>query len=239
MDTYKLYNIEDKVFSTLPIEERIDILKIKNESDYNSYCGKKIAPTWTYFFFSGEEDNEVMSILNKRDKAEFLKKQKEIPKPKKIELNIPLCIQEDFKHFNIDCVCKNYKQQDRLTKLEKYNIDLVLNYDYDTMRNLVFTEKLYNYFIRNNEIINIEFYEFLLFNNIITYNIEEYFMGDTEDINTEKIKVYFTETFRPYFYKKYKAILKEINLDDDSKLKIFDFFYRKINVNIYKKKRKS
>eukprot|EP01050_Picozoa_sp_SAG11_P029671 SAG11_NODE_8449_length_1014_cov_3.381421_2_plen_66_part_00 len=64
MDTYKLYNIKDEDFIKLPIEERIKIVNIKNEKDYNHYCGKKIAPSWTYFFFSDEEDSAVMKILN-------------------------------------------------------------------------------------------------------------------------------------------------------------------------------
>eukprot|EP01050_Picozoa_sp_SAG11_P012141 SAG11_NODE_1332_length_5179_cov_193.229724_6_plen_285_part_00 len=233
MDTYKLYNIKDNDFSKLPIEERIKILNIKNVKDYQRYCGMKIAPRWSFYFFSDGEDTEVMKIINKMEKTERLLNK---PIKKKLNLNIPLCIQEDYKHFNIKYECKHYTQQDKMMKLEECNIDMVLNGDADSIRDRVFTEKLYNHFIKNDKIINIEFYEYLIFNNIITYNIDDYFTEEGDIIDNKMVNKYYTETFRPYFYQKYKAILKEINIDDDRKLKNFDFFYRKINVNIYIKK---
>eukprot|EP01050_Picozoa_sp_SAG11_P029670 SAG11_NODE_8449_length_1014_cov_3.381421_1_plen_40_part_10 len=40
-----------------------------------------------------------------------------------------------------------------MMKLEECNIDMVLNGDEDSIRDRVFTEKLYNHFIKNVKII--------------------------------------------------------------------------------------
>ena len=60
-------------------------------------------------------------------------------------------------------------------------------------------------------------------------------MDKKDNIDKKLINQYYTETFRPYFYEKYKSQLKLIDIDDDRKLKIFDKIYKKVIINKYKK----
>ena len=227
MDTLKEYNITDINFTKLPTDEKIKILNIKTESDYTVYCGRKIAPAWKYPFFLDEEDAEVMNILNKMKPKPIIKK---IPR---LELFIPDNIKEDYKHFDTEYDVSRSKNQDKRLDYNKLNIEYLLN-NFDD-KTIYITEKLHNHFIKDNEIINLDIYECLLFNNIILNNIEEY-MDNKDNIDKKLLNQYYTEKFRPYFYEKYKSQLKVINIEDERKLKIFDKIYKKVIINKYKKK---
>ena len=159
-----------------------------------------------------------------------------------LDLDIPECITEDFKHFKLDV--KNYtkrnKLQDRSLNIqdmdcEKLFKDKKVQENFNVEINI--TEKLFNEFIDDdNKIYDIKLYEFLLFRNIIIYNYEEYFSEEEEEINMERVDLFYKNEFRPYMFDKYNKEIKEVNQDDLRKLKSFDYFYKKINPNQYKKK---
>lgn len=248
MDTLKEYNITDINFNKLSLEEKIKILNIKTKKDYDSISRHKIMPRLEYFLFGDNDYIEAYKIIEYNNKPKekirvqdgvyksgqpkykyiyVVKEEKKIVAPKPLNLFIPDNIKEDYKHFNTKYDVSRSKNQDNRIDYNKLNIKYLLNnFDYMT---IYITKQLHNDFIKDNEIINFDIYECLLFNNIIINNIDEY--SDKKMVNQ-----YYTESFRPYFYEKYKSQLKVINIDDERKLKIFDKIYKKVIINKYKKK---
>jgi len=243
MDAYKQLNISAEQFTQLSVQEKINGLNIKTRQDFYTWFGKAIPDKKNNFKFQFFYDNEFDECEKICIKYENLNKPKVVKKKiPPLVLDIPDCIKEDFKYFKLDIndYIKRNKGQDRLLnikdmKCEKLFKDKKVQENFNVEINI--TEKLFNEFIEDNKIYDIELYEFLLFRNIIINNIDEYFMGeDLDEINMEMVDVFYKNEFRPYMFDKYNKEIKEVNEDDLRKLKSFDYFYKKINPNKYKKK---
>ena len=236
MKAYKELNISPKEFTELSIKEKFDKLNIKTSQDFYKWNGKLIPyekDNYKYQFFYDNEFDE--SEIERNNRPKVIKKTHP-----PLVLDIPECITEDFKHFKLDInYVKRNKTQDRLLNIQDMNCeklfkDKKIQDNFNEEINI--TEKLYNEFIEDNKIYDIELYEFLLFRNIIIYNREEYFSEEEEEINMERVDLFYKNEFRPYMFDKYNKEIKEVNQDDLRKLKSFDYFYKKVNPNQYKKK---
>ncbi len=242
---YKDLNITAEQFCSFTIAEKINKLNIKSREDFYKWFGRAIPDkknNYKYQYFYDNEFDECEKICIQ---IENINKPKVIKKTQPpLVLDIPECITEDFKHFGLDVnkYVKRNKTQDRLLNIQDLNCEKLFKLKEKEIEKLLddkinITEKLYNEFIEDNKIYDIVLYEFLLFRNIIIDNIEEYFMGDDlDEINMERVDVFYKNDFRPYIYKKYNKEIKEVNEDDLRKLKAFDYFYKKVNPNKYKKK---
>ena len=241
MKAYKELNISPKEFTELSIKEKFDKLNIKTSQDFYKWNGKLIPyekDNYKYQFFYDNEFDECVKICSEIERNNRPKVIKKTYPP--LVLDIPECITEDFKHFKLDInYVKRNKTQDRLLNIQDMNCeklfkDKKIQDNFNEEINI--TEKLYNEFIEDNKIYDIELYEFLLFRNIIIYNREEYFSEEEEEINMERVDLFYKNEFRPYMFDKYNKEIKEVNQDDLRKLKSFDYFYKKVNPNQYKKK---
>lgn len=261
MDTFIKLNISAETFVNHSIKERFTLLNIKSKDDYYFYDAKSIPnqPKKTLGdlskslqFFNVDEYDECIALCNEINKPNKpVIKKKSVPK---FELDLPSTIIEDYKHFDIDITTrKKDALQDKMFKIDEYSLDKLFKFSTSDSRlvedslgycnRFIFTETLYHQIIENNKIYDIELYEFILFNTIISPECNIEFLEENNLIIDDDVKgiiyefdlihKYYTETFRPYFYKRYKDLLHNINEDNMKKLKAFDFHYKKIYPNIY------
>ena len=266
MDTFIKLNITADTFVNNSIKERFTLLNIKCEKDFYFYNGKiipnqpdktlnkekKLVSYKKLQFFNIDEYDECIALCNEINKPNKpVVKKKSVPK---FELELPSTIIEDYKHFDIDIKTKKKDAlQDKAFKFSEYSLDKLFKFSTINSRlvedslgysnRFIFTEKLYHEIIENNKIYDIQLYEFILFNTIISNECNIEFLEENnlvidDDVkgiiyNFDLVHKYYTETFRPYFYKRYKDLLHNINEDNMRKLKAFDFHYKKIYPNTY------
>tara|TARA_R100000654_G_scaffold1603_1_gene5785 strand:- start:3644 stop:4675 length:1032 start_codon:yes stop_codon:yes gene_type:complete len=227
-----------KELESLSLEDRIKQLGFKNEKD----CLKCYQNSKHRYFFEDDLD-KLEQIFTENSITEPTK---ERVKPKPLELNIPNCIKDDYDKFNCKISIRKQYAQD-LNFSPKYTIDNLLSFT-DTSQftgyfhfdglTITWTKSMYDNIVKDDKIIDIKLYEFLLFNNILSKNNEEFTKQQGEDtiIESDKMNEFYKNEFRPYFYKKYKDLIKESEKTDITKLKIFDYFYKQINPNQYNKR---
>jgi len=221
---------------SLSLEDRIKKLGFTDEVS----CRKCYANSNHRYFCEGDFD-KLDIIFN----PNILK---QVVKVKPLQLNIPDYIKDDYDKFNCKMIIKKSAYQDKNFN-PNYTIDKLLSFTnssqftgyFDFGEPIIWTKSMYDNIIKEGKIIDIKLYEFLLLNNILNNKVDELTTEDEDEeeniiIEVVKMNEFYKDEFRPYFYKKYKDLIKDGKVEEVDKLKLFDYFYKQINPNTYNKK---